>query len=393
MYETIPKNSAVASLRRIYFTLVDATDLVTPKDITVTGVKPTLWINGVLDTSGTANTFDADIVKVDGAKGEYYAELSQAESNVGLGVIRGSLQPTGCALTKLQATVGPAESFDSPATSFAVAAGGITSASFGTDAIDANALKADAVTEIATGVWASATRTLSSFGTLVADIWANVSRTLSDKTGFALTSGERTSIANEVEAQIIDETDSEKVLTAITDKIASVNPSLGALTLAAIASAVRDVLNTSPAANSLGAGIKAAADRMPGSGTLPNSTDLATALGTADDAVLAALVTLTGLVDDLEGRLTAARAGYLDNLNPATGVTLSPAGSLAMTESYAADGATATLPQLLYAVKALLSEFSISGTTLTTKKLDGTTTAETFTLNDGTNPTAITRAS
>jgi hypothetical protein len=66
--------------------------------------------------------------------------------------------------------------------------------------------------------------------------------TVSDKTGYALTSGERTSIANEVEAQIIDDTDSEKVLTAITDKIASVNPSLGALTLSAIGSQVRTEL-------------------------------------------------------------------------------------------------------------------------------------------------------
>lgn len=53
-----------------------------------------------------------------------------------------------------------------------------------------------------------------------------------------LTSGERTAVANEVETQIIDETDAEKVLTAITDKIASVNPSLGDLSVAAIASAV-----------------------------------------------------------------------------------------------------------------------------------------------------------
>jgi hypothetical protein len=59
-----------------------------------------------------------------------------------------------------------------------------------------------------------------------------------------LTSGERTAIANEVETQIIDETDSEKVLTAITDKIAAVNPDLGGLTTGAIASAVRTNLAT-----------------------------------------------------------------------------------------------------------------------------------------------------
>lgn len=59
-----------------------------------------------------------------------------------------------------------------------------------------------------------------------------------------LTAGERTAIANEVESQIINEADSERVLTAITDKIASVNPSLDDLTLAGIASAVRTELGT-----------------------------------------------------------------------------------------------------------------------------------------------------
>lgn len=112
----------------------------------------------------------------------------------------------------------------------------------------------------AADVWAVTTRTLSSFGTLVADVaaavWAAAGRTLSsfgfsvtvgtnnDKTGYALTSVERTAIANEVEAQIIDDTDSEKVLQAIVDKIAAANPSLDDLTLGAIASAVRTELAT-----------------------------------------------------------------------------------------------------------------------------------------------------
>jgi hypothetical protein len=142
------------------------------------------------------------------------------------------------------------------------------------DWITAAGVKADAVTKVATGVWASATRTLSSFGTLVSDIWGNATRTLSAfgftvatnsdanvtaikaKTdtlpaspaavgsAMTLTVGERTAIANEVEAQIIDDTDAEKVLKAITDKIASVNPSLDDLTLAGIASAVRTELTT-----------------------------------------------------------------------------------------------------------------------------------------------------
>lgn len=59
-----------------------------------------------------------------------------------------------------------------------------------------------------------------------------------------LSPAERTAIANAVEAEIIDETDSEKVLTAITNKIAAVNPDLSGLTLTAIAAAVRTNLAT-----------------------------------------------------------------------------------------------------------------------------------------------------
>jgi hypothetical protein len=65
----------------------------------------------------------------------------------------------------------------------------------------------------------------------------------------------------------------------------------------------------------------------------------------------------------------------------------------AMTESYAADGVAPTLTQALMLALQHLSESSISGTTKTVKKLDGSTTAATFTLNDATTPTSITRAS
>ncbi len=52
---------------------------------------------------------------------------------------------------------------------------------------DAMTLTAGERISIGTAVWASTTRTLSSFGTLISDIWASISRTLTDKTGFELT--------------------------------------------------------------------------------------------------------------------------------------------------------------------------------------------------------------
>jgi len=64
----------------------------------------------------------------------------------------------------------------------------------------------------------------------------------------------------------------------------------------------------------------------------------------------------------------------------------------ALTESYNTDGSAATLTQLLYLIAQRLTEFSISGTTITVKKLDGTTTAATLTLDDATSPTSSTRA-
>ena len=63
------------------------------------------------------------------------------------------------------------------------------------------------------------------------------------------------------------------------------------------------------------------------------------------------------------------------------------------TESYAADGVIPTLGQFLFMIMQRHAEFSKVTTTITVKKLDGTTTAMTYTLNDNTTPTSITRSS
>lgn len=64
-----------------------------------------------------------------------------------------------------------------------------------------------------------------------------------------------------------------------------------------------------------------------------------------------------------------------------------------LTESYAAQGAEGTPAQLLYFIQQAFTEFAISSTTITIKKLDGSTTAATFTLDDASTPTSRTRAS
>jgi hypothetical protein len=67
-------------------------------------------------------------------------------------------------------------------------------------------------------------------------------------------------------------------------------------------------------------------------------------------------------------------------------------GTVAVTEAYAADGAAPTPVQSLMLIQQALTEVSISSTTMTIKKLDGSTTAATLTLNDASTPTSKTRA-
>jgi len=70
--------------------------------------------------------------------------------------------------------------------------------------------------------------------------------------------------------------------------------------------------------------------------------------------------------------------------------TVSQIWTTALTEAYRSTGATGTATQLLYEILQNITEFSISNTTKTVKKLDRSTTAKTYTLNDATTPTAIT---
>jgi hypothetical protein len=62
-----------------------------------------------------------------------------------------------------------------------------------------------------------------------------------------------------------------------------------------------------------------------------------------------------------------------------------------MTEAYAADGTAPTVAQALFLIQQTIGDFSIAGTTITTKRLNGSTTAATYTLDDGTSPTSRTR--
>jgi hypothetical protein len=184
-------------------------------------------------------------------------------------------------------------------------------------------------------------------------------------------------------------------------------------------------------------------------------------LGTPAGASISAdILVIDNLVDDLEGRLTSARAGYLDNINnanlanvpafpsnfaslginasghisrvvlvdtlttytsntPQTGDSFARIGAAGagltavpwnaswdaevqsevvdalqetIPDSVPADGTRPSVQSALYMMCQGLFEGSISGTTWTIKKVDGSTTLFTVTLDSSTTPTSKTRA-
>ena len=79
------------------------------------------------------------------------------------------------------------------------------------------------------------------------------------------------------------------------------------------------------------------------------------------------------------------------NPDDATALGLS-VWTTAISDSVPADGTIPSPLQALYMIMQFLGERSVSGTTLTVKKVNGSTSLMTFTLDSATAPTSITRA-
>lgn len=172
---------------------------------------------------------------------------------------------------------------------------------------------------------------------------------------------------------------------------------------------------------------------------LPTNSELATALGTADDAILAAIAALNNLSSaaaqtaaaaaltaydpptnaELEARTllaasyaTAANqstiAGYIDtevaaivsaiaalnNISTADVLTqVNAALQATLADSIPADGTRPSISSGVYMLVQFMLDRSVSGTTCTVRKPDGSTSLFTLTLNDAAAPTSITRGS
>ncbi len=189
-----------------------------------------------------------------------------------------------------------------------------------------------------------------------------------------------------------------------TAEIGAAGAGLTALATQTSVNTIDDFLDTEIAA------IKAKTDNLPAApaatGDIPSAaanatavrSELTTELGRIDVATSTRLST-AGYTAPLDAAGTRSALGLASaNLDtqlgdiPTAAENATAALTTAMTESYAADGVTPTLAQAIFLVQQSLTDFSISGTTITVKKIDGSTTAATLTINDNTTPTSVTRA-
>lgn len=111
-------------------------------------------------------------------------------------------------------------------------------------------------------------------------------------------------------------------------------------------------------------------------------------------SVTGAVGSVTGAVGSVTGNVGGNVTGSIGSLGATAKTDVSTAVlTTQMSESYASVHTVPTLAQAIFEMRSHLAEQSVVSTTLTTKKIDGSTTATTSTLNDATSPTSITRAS
>lgn len=132
----------------------------------------------------------------------------------------------------------------------------------------------------------------------------------------------------------------------------------------------------------------------PGTDTVASVTTVATTTtntdmrGTENAATAASLATVDSNVDAIlvdTGTTIPAQITAQNDISVVDILTTQ------MSEAYAADGVAPTLAQALFLIQQTIGDFAIAGTTITTKQLDGSTTAATYTLDSGTSPTSRTR--
>lgn len=245
--------------------------------------------------------------------------------------------------------------------------------------VDGTGMEAAAVAAIADGVWDEAATGHTDAGKAGEQLWTDVDAILVD-TG--------TTLDGRLPAALV----SGRIDASVGAMAANVMTAAAAA--ADLTTELQSGLSTLDAADVRTALGLASANLDTQLGDLPTNAELATSQAAADDATLAAIAALNNLSSaQAQTAAAAALTAYDPPTKAETDAAALTALTTAMTESYSADGAAPTPAQALFAILQRLTEFSISGTAVTVKKLDGSTTAFVLTLDDASTPTASARSS
>ena len=131
-------------------------------------------------------------------------------------------------------------------------------------------------------------------------------------------------------------------------------------------------------------------------GTAVAASAVASVTGNVGGNVTGSVGSVTGTVGSVTGAVGSISGVTFPTHFGSTAINASGAvtvdGTSALTESYSTQGSAFTLAQALYDLHQLGYQKSISGTTETIQKRDGSTSAKTITLNSATTPTSAVEA-
>lgn len=117
-------------------------------------------------------------------------------------------------------------------------------------------------------------------------------------------------------------------------------------------------------------------------------------IASATNITAGTITTVSGNVNgNVGGNLTGSAGSLATQAKADVLAEVNTAFDTAVADSVPADGSLYSVRQGIYMIAQRLFESSVTTTTLTVKKVNGSTSLMTFTLNDATSPTSITRAS
>jgi hypothetical protein len=272
------------------------------------------------------------------------------------------------------------------------AATGITVSSIGADVVTASALAASAVNEIADQVWDELLSGHTGVGSTGAGLSA--AGAAGDPWSTLIPGSYGAGTAGKIVGDNVNATISSRASQTSLDTLDDVvDTEVGAIKTKTDQLVFTVANQVDSNALTGGGGLSAADTRTAlGLATANLDTQIGT-LATPTNITAGTITTVTNLTNaPTSGDLTSTMKSSVTTAVPTAAQNFAAVLTTALTESYAADNVAPTLAQAIMLIQQSLHEFAINSTTRTVKKLDGSTTAATFTLDSATAPTSTTRA-